>query len=437
MARSLATSATPTNPLLAPFRALRHTTRPWRMAAITSLSIWCVAVAFVARTCVPRSLDLRIYRAAATLALHGGAPYTTLYTSQHFAFTYPPFALLFFAPLTTIGLHAAIWTLDVLGAVLLVVALAVCARRAIRWSWARCWVLASLLGGVSCLALEPVRSTLLLGQVNLVLLAMVVVDLLCVPRSSRGLLIGVAAAVKLTPLVFVLYLVVKGERRAAARAGGAFLLATAALWLVRPADSRVFWLHQAFSPSRRGASRSAFNQSWWGLVGRLPASDGWVRIAVWLALCALTVAAGCVIVRRTLRAGRELDAILAIAVVGLLVSPVSWTHHWCWVALAPVALLATRRRTIPVTAALWLWLLVSICSPYGWHLTGAGSVVPGFSLVGAGALLLVAMCAARSDANPGDANPGDANPGDAHTGATGGTEDAEGQAATPLEGATA
>ncbi len=369
------------------------------MMAITSLSIWCVAVAFVARTCVPRSLDLRVYRAAAHLALHGGAPYATLYTAQHFAFTYPPFALFFLAPLSEVSLFAAVWTLAVIGAVLLVVTLALSARRTTSWTWARCWVLASLLGGLSCLALEPVRSTLLLGQVNLVLLALVVVDLLAVPKGARGYLIGLAAAVKLTPLVFVLYLALKGERRAALRAGGTFAVATAVLWLVRPADSRAFWLHQAFSPSRRGASRSPFNQSWWGLVGRLPAADGWVRPAVWLVLCALTIAAGCLVVRRSLRAGRELDAILAIAVTGLIVSPVSWTHHWCWVALVPVALLAARpHRPIAVTAALWVLLAVAVVSPYGWHVTGAGSVVPGFSLVGAGALLLVAMSAPGRDA---------------------------------------
>jgi alpha-1,2-mannosyltransferase len=393
--RTLATSGTGAHVLTGPFAALRRSTRPWRMMAFTSLSVWCVAVAFVARTCIPRSLDLRVYRAAARLALHGGSPYATLYTSQHFAFTYPPFALFFLAPLSEVSLHAAVWMLAVLGAVALVLALALAAHRVTCWSWARCWVLASLLGGLSCLAIEPVRSTLLLGQVNLVLLALVVVDLLAVPKGSRGVLTGLAAAVKLTPLVFVLYLFVKGERRAALRAAATFVLTTAVLWLVRPADSKTFWLHQAFSPSRRGASRSVFNQSWWGLVGRLPTSDGDTRVVLWLALSALTITVGCLVVRRCLRSGRELDAILAMAVTGLLVSPVSWTHHWCWVALVPVALLATRPRPHAVTTAMWLLVAASVLAPYGWHVTGTSSVVPGFSLAGAGALLLVAMAVSR------------------------------------------
>ena len=370
------------------------------MAAATSLAAWCVVVAFVARACVPRSLDLRVYRDAASLVLHGGAPYAVTFTSQHFAFTYPPFALFLFAPLATLDLHAAIWTLDVTGAVCLVVALALCARRETPWTWTRCRVTASLLGGVSCLALEPLRSTLLDGQVNFVLLALVVVDLLAVPPRYRGVLIGLAAAVKLTPLVFVLVLLVSGERRAAFRACATFAAATALLWLVRPGDSSTFWLHQAFSPSRKGASRSAANQSWWGLVGRLPATDGWLRPALWLALCAVTLFVGCLVARRCALAGRRLDGILAIAVTGVLVSPISWTHHWCWVAVVPVVLLAGRSRPVAVTVAMWLLLLVAVVAPYGWHVTGAGSVVPGFSLLLAGALLLATMAVSQHPATP-------------------------------------
>jgi alpha-1,2-mannosyltransferase len=361
------------------------------MAAVTSLAAWCIVVAFVARACVPRSLDLRVYRDASSLVLHGGAPYAVTFTSQHFAFTYPPFALFLFAPLTALNLHTAIWTLDALGAACLVVTLALCARRETQRSWTTCWVIASLLGGVSCLALEPLRSTLLNGQVNLVLLACVVVDLLAVPPRFRGILVGLAAAVKLTPLVFVLYLLVTGERRAAIRACATFTAATALLWLALPTDSATFWLHQAFSPSRRGASRSAANQSWWGLVGRLPAGDGGLRTACWLALCAATVVVGCVVARRCVRAGRRLDALLAIAVTGLLVSPVSWTHHWCWIALVAVALLAGKTRPAAVTAAFALLVLVAVLAPYGWHVRGAGSAVPGFSLLGAGAVLLATM----------------------------------------------
>jgi alpha-1,2-mannosyltransferase len=361
------------------------------MAAMTSFALWCVVAAFVARACLPRSLDLRVYRDAARLALVGGTPYTATFTPQHFPFTYPPFALLVFTPLSALDVHSATWALDALGVVALVVALSVCARRVTQWSWASCVVLASLLGSLSCLALEPVRSTLLLGQVNLVLLAMVVLDLLVVPRRYRGVLIGLAAAVKLTPLIFIGYLVLAGDRRSALRASAAFLAASVLAWLVFPTDSRTFWLHQAFSPGHKGGARSTFNQSWWGLVGRLPAADLALRTATWLALCAVTLAVGAFVVRRCVLRTRVLDAILATAVTGLLVSPVSWTHHWCWVALVPIALLAPRPRHWALATAMWVLVATAVIAPYGWHLTGPGSVVSGFSLVGAGALLLVVM----------------------------------------------
>ena len=361
------------------------------MAAVGALGVWCVVVAFIARACVPRSLDLRVYRDAARLAVHGGAVYTATFTPQHFPFTYPPFALIVFAPLVLLAEHPAIWAFDAIGAVALVVALTVTARHVLHWPRTKSLVLAALLAGLACLALEPLRSTLLDGQVNPVLVAAVVVDLLVVPPSRRGILVGLAAAVKLTPLVFVGYLVLAGERRAAARAAATFAGATLVAWLVAPADSRTFWLHQAFSPGRRGASRTAFNQSWWGLVGRLPPADGWVRTAVWLALCAATVAVAAVVTRRCLLDRHHLDAIIAVAVAGLLVSPISWTHHWCWLALAPIALVAPRPRPGPTVAATALALVVAVAAPYGWHLTGPGSVVAGFSLTLAGALMLAVM----------------------------------------------
>ena len=382
------------------------TVRP-RSTAVAALAAWCAVVAFVARACVPRSLDLRVYRDASRLALNGGAVYTSTFTAQHFPFTYPPFALFVFAPLTTLGLHTAIWSFDALGAAALVLATSIVLRHVIRWPRATSVVVASLLAGVACLALEPLRSTLLNGQVNLELMALVIVDVFVVPARYRGVLIGLAAAVKLTPLVFVLYLVLDGQRRAALRAGVTLLAATALAWLLAPGDSRAFWFHLAFSPGHRGAARTAYNQSWWGLVGRLPAVDDPARIAAWLVLCGATLAVGCYVAHRCLRSRRHLDALVAVAIMGLLLSPISWTHHWCWVALVPIALLAPRPRNRLVTAAMALLLAVAVVAPYGWHATGAGSVVPGFSLVGAGALLLVAMAVAerRASRAPAPAAP--------------------------------
>jgi alpha-1,2-mannosyltransferase len=338
------------------------------------------------------SLDLRIYRQAATNMLHGGATYDATF-ANHLYFTYPPFALLFFSPLTWLSMHAAVWTWDVCNVLALTVALSVLARRCASVSRRHALVLGTLAAGVSCLLFEPVRSSLLDGQVNLVLIGAVVVDVFVMPPRARGILIGLAAAIKLTPLVFVVYLLVAREHRAAARACASFLVATALSWLVLPGDSATFWLHQAFSPGHKGGTMSDWNQSWWGFVGRLPASDGWVRMAVWLAACAATLCLGAYVARRCAEQGRRADGLFAIAITGLLVSPVSWTHHWSWLAVIPVLLLARRMRHWAVTVAMLVLLALTIPSPYAWHLRGWWMTPINFSLVFAALGVLLVMAA--------------------------------------------
>jgi alpha-1,2-mannosyltransferase len=366
------------------------------MLAVSSVGIWCVVLAFVARICVPRSIDLRIVRSAARVALAGGAPYETTYTAAHLVVGVPPLAFYVIEPLRRVRVDVAVWALAIAGTVGLVVALACAARRAVAWPWAKCWVLASMAGSVACLALEPVRTTLLDGQVDLVVLGVVVVDLLWVPDRARGIALGIVAATFVTPLVFIVYLVLAAQRMAAVRALVTFGALTGLLWLVRPGESSAYWRHVIVHPGRLGHVGSALNQSWWGLLGRLPEADAVLRTPLWLALCAVTLVLGVIAIHRSLRGGLVVDAVLTTAVVGLLVSPVSWTHHWSWVVLLFVALCATRARAVVVTAVMWLLLVVAVAAPYGWHLTGPGTVVVDFSLLFAGALLLVTMAAART-----------------------------------------
>jgi len=323
--------------------------------------------------------------------LHGGAPYTLLFTERHLPFTYPPFALFAFSPLSLAGKVPTVWAWDALSAVSLLVATVVAVRRASLATRTRALGIAALISGLSCLAIEPVRSTLLDGQINLFLLAAVALDLLVVPRRCRGVLVGLAAAVKLTPLVFALYFLVARDRGSALRACVTFLAAVGLSWLVLPADSATYWLHQAFSPGHKGGTRSDFNQSWWGLAGRLPASESVARMALWLALCAATLWIGTYAARALVSASRSVEAILAVALTGLLVSPVSWSHHWSWLVLVPIALVCEDGRHRAVTVAMVVLAMGVVLAPYGWHLQGPGTVVSGFSLVLAGAALLVTM----------------------------------------------
>jgi len=362
----------------------------WRRAGLCVVAVWAVLIAVIARVGTTHSLDLVVYRQAASNMLHGGATYQATF-ADHLSFTYPPFALLFFSPLSLLSLHSAVWVWDLCNVVALAVALSVLARRCVSVSRPRAVVLGALVAGASLLAFEPLRNSLLDGQVNLVLICAIVVDVFVVPPRWRGVLIGIAGAIKLTPLVFLVYLVVARDRRAAVRALATFGVVTALSWLVLPTDSSTFWLHQAFSPGHKGGTQSDWNQSWWGLVGRLPASDGSLRVAVWLAACAVTLGVGVFVARRYVAQGRRVDAFFVVALTGLLMSPVSWTHHWSWIAVLPILLLARTGRHRAVTVAMLALLALTIPSPYGWHLKGAWPL--NFSLVFVAAGLLAVMAA--------------------------------------------
>jgi alpha-1,2-mannosyltransferase len=362
----------------------------WWRSVLVAIAVWAGVVAVIARVAMTHSLDLDVYREAASNMLHGGATYSTTF-ADHLYFTYPPFALLFFSPLARLSVHAAVWVWDLCNVLALAVGLSVLARRCVAVTRPRAAILGALVAGASCLALEPLRNSLLNGQVNLILIGAIVVDVFLVPPRFRGVLIGLTAAIKLTPLVFVVYLVLARERGAAVRACVAFAGATGMAWLVLPGDSSMFWFHQAFSPGHKGGTMSDWNQSWWGFIGRLPATDAPLRTALWLAASAATCGLGVYVARRYLLQGRRPEALFAIAVAGLLISPVSWTHHWSWVATIPILLLARGDRHRAVTIAMGALLFLTIPAPYGWHLRGAWPLDYSMVLVGAGLLVTMAV----------------------------------------------
>ncbi|ONI92193.1 hypothetical protein ALI22I_05215 [Saccharothrix sp. ALI-22-I] len=188
------------------------------------------------------------------------------------------------------------------------------------------------LGAAACfLLLDPLRGTLELGQVNMVLIGLVALDCL-LPRTPwpRGLLVGLAAAVKLTPAVFVLFFLARGRCRAAGTAVASFAALGAVGWAVAPADSACFWFHAMPDPGRVGGLAYTGNQSLRGMLFRLG-----VGTPVWAVLCLLVLAVTWVVITRT---RHDLTAVLAVATAGLLISPVSWSHHWVWIGPALLVL---------------------------------------------------------------------------------------------------
>ncbi|MBB2937314.1 alpha-1,2-mannosyltransferase [Amycolatopsis bartoniae] len=280
--------------------------------------------------------DSAVYRAGALTLLHGDPLYTldrlsALPSWVALPFTYPPAAALLFVPLAALPSGLAWGIVTTASVVSLAVVVRLCARRA-------------LVLTVLALGLEPVWKTLVLGQINLILLALVVVDVLARPRFS-GVLIGIAAAVKLTPLIFVVHLFVTGRWRDGLRALGTFAGLQALMFALVPRDALNYWTKAAFDPDRIGGVHWIFNQSLNGLLHRAS------HDALWSGKVALLVAAVLAVpslwlARRLHARGEHLGALLVTAFLGLLASPVSWTHHWVW-GVPLLALLVTKRR--------WAW----------------------------------------------------------------------------------
>lgn len=278
-------------------------------------------------------VDSAVYRSGAVALLTGEPLYDNdvLAAEPPWArlpFTYPPTGALLFVPL---ALFATQISWGVLAAIS-VLALALVVRVAVqavpdRPGWltpARTTLLVTILA----LGLEPVWRTLFLGQINLILMALVVTDVLVLgtvagrARYLGGVLVGVAAAVKLTPLIFVPHLWLIGRRADAVRALATFALLQGLLFAIIPHDFARFWTVAVTDPARTGPTFWAGNQSLNGLVLRLSDLAPWALAAA-IGIGAVLAVPALYLARRFHLGGRGLPALLVTAFFGLLLSPVS------------------------------------------------------------------------------------------------------------------
>ncbi|WP_306214228.1 glycosyltransferase 87 family protein [Actinoplanes sp. RD1] len=290
----------------------------------------------------------------------GGLIYDYLRPGTPYGFTYPPFAALVMSPMAGLPLGAV----EALASIATVVVTGVVMWWLIApWVEQRGWRPWYALAVVSCLALifEPVRETFGFGQVNMLLLALVAGDMLLgLARGRRwaGVGIGLATAIKLTPGVFILYLLVTRQWRALGVAIGTAAgttLVTAALW---PDASREFWTAALWDTNRVGNLEYVSNQSLRGMLARFPIDA--VESKVWIVCVLATLAVWVWRVRRAdLLGGLALTGIL-----GLLLSPVTWVHHSVWLlpALVRCAMSAPRWRwagavifVVLSARTVWLW----------------------------------------------------------------------------------
>ena len=279
-----------------------------------------------------RFFDLNIYNHAGLLVRHAPAALYTWHFMPGVQYLYTPFAALGFAASSLLPWALLKWLMAAVSfaAVLLTV-----------WvtfgqlGWRGRYRQAAVLGvGAVAMWMEPVLVSLQQGQIELVLMALIAVDL-CQPDSRRwkGAAVGLAAGIKLVPLIFILYLVLAGKLRQAAVATAAFAGTALFGFAVLPGESVKWWLtgyflHSGDFPTLSLGSRR--NQSLLAMVTRTPAGAT-SATALWLAAAVAVGCLGLAAAARLDRSGQPTAGWMTCAVTGVLVSPISWDDHWVWI----------------------------------------------------------------------------------------------------------
>jgi alpha-1,2-mannosyltransferase len=327
---------------------------PWLLAA-------SVAARFAWTYLVPNGanfVDLHVYVGGAASIGSGQPLYDYVYADQTpdfpLPFTYPPFAAVVFAPLHLVpfGLLAFAWQVGIIVALYGVVWFSLRLlgrpdhRLTMLWTAVGVWT-------------EPLRSTFDYGQVNVIL----VLAVLYAVYSSRwwlsGLLVGLAAGVKLTPAVSGLYFL--GARRWAAVLFSAvvFFATVGVSVLVLGDQARFYFTDLLGDASRIGPIGTSFNQSWRGGISRILGHDAGYGPPVVAAVSITAVLA--ILAWRAVGADDRLGAIVVVQLFGLLLSPISWTHHWVWLIPMMIWLLHGAlgdRRGARILG--WGWLVLTL-----------------------------------------------------------------------------
>jgi alpha-1,2-mannosyltransferase len=334
--------------------------------AVAAISLLAYVAAYTHWPTLRMQVDLMVYRFAAEHLLAGLDLYSTGLTGKpgELLFIYPPFAAMIATPLALVDSSSAqlLWLLGMVAALTYAV-VRMLKSMGTRADGAMVSLTALLVGVVAWL--EPMRLTAELGQINIVLLVLVVGDLLSRQGKWSGIGIGLAAGIKLTPALFIVYLLVTRRIREALVATATFAATVGLGFLVAPSDSTTFWLHGRFDDVNRISHDPIANTSLSGLVLRLHGTPVMATFAATVvAAVAVTVAA---------MAYRRGQGVLAVAIVGMgsaAASPFSWSHHWVW--FAPLVVHLGYRGYVAGSrlAAAAMWLVCALLG--GWIVATAG-----------------------------------------------------------------
>ena len=308
-------------------------------------------------------VDLAVYVDGAR-HLTDGTLYDFFSEPLHLPFTYPPFSAMIFLPLTWLPwmLLRILWQIASFGAIgVMAYSTLRLLGRAGPKAPSPLRHVRGIVVTITALGLwlEPVRTTFNYGQINLFLAALLLAGAVAGKEWMAGFSVGVAAGVKLTPAITGLYYLLQ-RRWSAVIWSVVFFVATIGVALVVLPDETVrYFTKLIFDPGRTGPVWSAINQSLRGAIARLAGQD---LTSLWLVAAAAAGLLGLWVTWVCLKAGDRAAAFLAVQFTGLLISPISWSHHWVWVLpLLLWCLFGPRQRLTPVRVLTVAWL-VATCS---------------------------------------------------------------------------
>jgi alpha-1,2-mannosyltransferase len=329
-------------------RAISPTTRGWLATAAGAAAV-VVALVVLYSAYIPLMNDFEVYYYGGSRVLQTGETgVNELYAPRNgLPFTYPPFAALLFALLATLSIGASsliFITTSLAGAAVVSAWLARHYFGLRRWKDAFAdWRFraVALAGTAAILLLGPWRDTFDFGQINIILMGLILADFALYGKSRAGelrwpagLLIGLAAGIKLTPLAFGLYFLVRRDFKALGWMAAGFVGSIAMSWAVLPQASLTFWTKILPDTGRIGGPGYVDNLSVKGLLLHLGMPDSGVTSVVWLVISLALVAVAALVIKWAVAADENFVAVSATALLMLLISPVSWSHHWVWMAVA-------------------------------------------------------------------------------------------------------
>ena len=307
----------------------------------------------------PSTIDLQVYVYAVKDMLAGKDIFATTTPFWNLYFIYPPIAAILMTPLA-FGPYIfwqVVWTAGLVWAQQSVLK---------RCGAPRGWKL-GLLGIAVLLAVEPIRTTLGYGQVNTILMALVIADLLPDPpeqqrRIPQGILIGLAAAIKLTPALFVIFMLLIGKRRAAITAIISFVVFTGIGAILLFRETVVFFSGLSGGDTRTASPLYTGNQSLLGVFFRLGDSSR-ITTLLGLAVAGVLAVLGCLVAAYWWRSNEKVFAVAIVGLTTCLASPLSWTHHYVWILPMAMAVLSPGvPRWARYVGGFWV-VWVCVCLP--------------------------------------------------------------------------